>query len=288
MGFRHPMIAKKKGAKLIHVDPRFTRTSAMCDIYAPIRPGTDIAFWGLINYVLENEEYFEEYVKVYTNAATIIAEDFEGADASGLFSGWNEDSKQYDPKSWRYEGHPIDYASVGGARDASWARLARARAGICIPVCRARPTCRWRPALRVPDPQAPLRQIHARDGREGLRHPEGGFPRGSKDPGRELGAEKTSALCYAVGWTQHSKGVQIIRTAAILQLLLGNIGRPGGGVMALRGHATIQGSTDIATLYDILPGYLPMPDANKDHDTWKSYLENETAGAAGGLTFPST
>jgi formate dehydrogenase major subunit len=94
VGFRHPMIAKKKGAKLIHVDPRFTRTSAMCDIYTPIRPGTDIAFLGgLINYVLQNEEYFEEYVKIYTNAATIITDDFEDADASGLFSGWNEDSK---------------------------------------------------------------------------------------------------------------------------------------------------------------------------------------------------
>src|SRR5918911_536269 len=117
VGFRHPMIAREKGATLIHVDPRFTRTSAMCDIYAPIRPGTDIAFLGgLINYVLENERYFEEYVKVYTNAATIITEDFEGADASGLFSGWDEDSKQYDPTSWRYEGHPIDYASVGGSQ----------------------------------------------------------------------------------------------------------------------------------------------------------------------------
>ena len=82
------------------------------------------------------------------------------------------------------------------------------------------------------------------------------------------GREKTTAFCYAVGWTQHSKGVQIIRSAAILQLLLGNVGRPGGGIMALRGHATIQGSTDIATLYDVLPGYLPMPHSNKNHDTW--------------------
>ena len=100
------------------------------------------------------------------------------------------------------------------------------------------------------------------------------------------GREKTTAFCYAVGWTQHSKGAQIIRTAAILQLLLGNIGRPGGGILALRGHATIQGSTDIATLYNILPGYLPMPDVNDGHDTWKDYVEDETADTGWWNNFP--
>ena len=100
------------------------------------------------------------------------------------------------------------------------------------------------------------------------------------------GRDKTTAICYAVGWTQHSKSVQLIRTAAILQLLLGNVGRPGGGVMALRGHATIQGSTDIATLYNILPGYLPMPDVNNDHDTWKEYVEDETAETGWWSNFP--
>ena len=98
VGFRHPMIAKEKGAKLIHVDPRFTRTSAMCDIYAPIRPGTDIAFLGgLINYVIENERYFKEYVVHYTNAATLVTEEFEDADASGLFSGWDEEKQTVRP-----------------------------------------------------------------------------------------------------------------------------------------------------------------------------------------------
>ncbi|MDQ5809745.1 MAG: formate dehydrogenase, partial [Actinomycetota bacterium] len=100
------------------------------------------------------------------------------------------------------------------------------------------------------------------------------------------GPEKTTALCYAVGWTQHSKGVQIIRTGAILQLLLGNIGRPGGGIMALRGHATIQGSTDIATLYNILPGYLAMPDVAKNHDAWRDYVEAETASTGWWHNFP--
>ena len=185
VGFRHPMIAKEKGAKLIHVDPRFTRTSAMCDIYAPIRPGTDIAFLGgLINYVLENEEYFEEYVKVYTNAATIITEDFEEADASGLFSGWDEENNQYDPSSWRYEGH-ADRLRLrrGEPGHASWARPARARAGRCIPGM-PRPT-----DMTLEHPRCVfqiLKRHFARYTPEMVekrqRHPEGGFPRGSQDP----------------------------------------------------------------------------------------------------------
>src|ERR671921_569610 len=117
VGFRHPMIAKNKGATLIHVDPRFTRTSALCDIYAPIRPGTDIAFLGgLINYVIQNERYFKDYVVNYTNAATLVTEEFQDADASGFFSGWDGETRQYDPSSWRYEGTPIDYAPVGGSQ----------------------------------------------------------------------------------------------------------------------------------------------------------------------------
>src|SRR5262249_5885470 len=92
------------------------------------------------------------------------------------------------------------------------------------------------------------------------------------------GADKTAAICYAVGWTQHSVGVQIIRSAAILQLLLGNVGRPGGGILALRGHATIQGSTDIPTLYDILPGYLPMPHFEADSHNLKQYIKKHSTG----------
>ena len=119
VGFRHPMIAKNKGAKLIHVDPRFTRTSAMCDIYAPIRPGTDIAFLGgLIKYVIENEKYFEEYVKAFTNAATIIDERFEDADPTGFFSGWDEETNSYSAETWQYEGQPLRHAAAGGSQDA--------------------------------------------------------------------------------------------------------------------------------------------------------------------------
>ena len=281
VGFRHPMIAKEKGAKLIHIDPRFTRTSAMCDIYAPIRPGTDIAFLGgLISYVIENEQYFKEYVTEYTNAATLITEDFEDADASGLFSGWDPEARGYDPTSWRYEGQPIDYASVGGSRNVGVGADEAGEGGNQdMHDGRQRPNDK---TLQHPRSVFQILKRHfAKYTPEMVERvtgcPKEAFLEVAKAICENSGREKTTAFCYAVGWTHHSKGVQIIRAAAILQLLLGNVGRPGGGIMALRGHATIQGSTDIATLYNILPGYLTMPDVNKPHDTWRDYVENETA-----------
>jgi formate dehydrogenase major subunit len=277
VGFRHPMIAREKGAKLIHVDPRFTRTSAMCDIYAPIRAGTDIAFLGgLINYLIENERYFEEYVVNYTNAATLINEEYEDVDATGLFSGWDEETQSYDPRSWRYEGAPIDHAPVGGSQGAITGEASAVEGGITEA---HRPTDE---TLQHPRCVFQILKRHfSRYTPEMVEKvtgcPKEAFLKVVETICENSGREKTTAFCYAVGWTQHSKGVQIIRAATILQLLLGNIGRPGGGIMALRGHATIQGSTDIATLYDILPGYLSMPDVSKEHDTWEDYVESETA-----------
>src|ERR671921_2352571 len=284
VGFRHPMIAREKGATLIHVDPRFTRTSAMCDIYAPIRAGTDIAFLGgLINYVIENEKYFEEYVVNYTNAATLVTEEFEDVGETGLFSGWNEEKRQYDPRSWRYEGHPIDYAAVGGSEG----RLVGERGEgekhdmppDDMPPDQESPT-----DLTLEHPRCVfqiLKRHFAKYTPEMVEKvtgcPKEAFLKVAEAICENSGRDRTTAFCYAVGWTQHSKGVQIIRTAAILQLLLGNVGRPGGGVMALRGHATIQGSTDIATLYNMLPGYLWMPDVAKDQDTWEDFVRDETA-----------
>jgi formate dehydrogenase major subunit len=293
VGFRHPMIAREKGATLIHVDPRFTRTSAMCDIYAPVRAGTDIAFLGgLINYVIENERYFKEYVKHYTNAACLVTEEFEDVGATGLFSGWDEEQQLYDPRSWRYEGHPIDYAAVGGSE------------GRLVGEAGEGEKHDMPPDEMPPDQESPtdLTLEHPRCVFQILkRHfakytpemvekvtgcPKEAFLKIAEAICENSGRDKTTAFCYALGWTQHSKGVQIIRTAAILQLLLGNVGRPGGGVMALRGHATIQGSTDIATLYNMLPGYLWMPDVNKDHDTWEDYVRDETARTGWWSNFP--
>jgi formate dehydrogenase major subunit len=287
VGFRHPMIAKRKGAKLIHVDPRFTRTSALCDIYAPIRPGTDIAFLGgLINYVLQNERYFKDYVVHYTNAATLISEEFKDAGADGLFSGWDEENQRYDPSSWRYEGTPIDYASVGGSQSRL---VGEGTGGQSAPNDgEPRPTD---PTLQHERCVFQLLKRHFAKYTPEMVEKVCGTPREAFLAVAETicensTPERTTSLCYAVGWTQHSKGVQIIRTAAILQLLLGNMGRPGGGIMALRGHATIQGSTDIATLYNILPGYLPMPDVNMDNDTWKDYVEGQTASTGWWNNFP--
>jgi formate dehydrogenase major subunit len=290
VGFRHPMIAREKGATLIHVDPRYTRTSAMCDIYAPIRAGSDIAFLGgLINYVIENERYFRDYVLNYTNAATLISEDFRDADPAGLFSGWDEEKQEYDPTSWRYEGMPLRYAAVGGSQGAIFGEAGEGEdhAGE-LHAGRPRPNDQ---TLQHPRCVFQILKRHfARYTPEMVERitgcPKEKFLQIAETICENSGRDKTTAFVYSVGWTQHSKGVQVIRAAAILQLLLGNVGRPGGGVLALRGHATIQGSTDIATLYDVLPGYIPMPDVAKNHNTWRDYVETETAEAGWWSYFP--
>ena len=288
VGFRHPMIAKEKGAKIIHVDPRFTRTSAMSDIYAPIRPGTDIAFLGgLVNYVIENEQYFEEYVVNYTNASTLIVEDYEDMDETGLFTGWNSETGRYDMNTWRYEGMPVSPA-VGGSQGAITAEAFSDQVeqysdkeGFPSDETLQHP----RSVFQI------LKRHYARYTPEMVERitgcPKEAFLKVAETICENSGRDKTSSICYSVGWTQHSKGAQLIRTAAILQLLLGNMGRPGGGILALRGHATIQGSTDIATLYNILPGYVAMPDANKTHDTWEDYTSTEAANTGWWSNFPA-
>lgn len=270
VGFQWAMEARERGAVLIHVDPRFTRTSAMADIHVPIRAGTDIAFLGgLIRYVLENDRYFREYVVHYTNAPALIADDFQDTeDLEGLFSGWKDDEGYYDVACWRYAGtEPPPTAE----RRAMFSGEARAERGVHARSEHLDET--------LQDPRCVfqiLKRHYARYTPEMVGDICGISPdlvvRVAEELCRNSGRERTSAFCYAVGWTQHSVGVQYIRTACILQLLLGNIGRPGGGILALRGHASIQGSTDIPTLYNMLPGYLPMPKASHDTD-FDKYLE---------------
>ena len=269
VGFQWVIEAREKnGAKIIHVDPRFTRTSAMADYWLPLRAGSDLVFLGaLIHYVLENEREFREYVVHYTNAATILREDFvDTEDLDGLFSGWDAKNRKYDPETWLYEGAARKGSAPGHGEEAGGHGKDRGGEAQALDEPHLDRTLQHpRCVFQV------LKRHFARYTPEMVER-SCGIPRDRFLEVADVfttasGKEKTAAICYAVGWTQHSSGAQTIRAAAILQLLLGNIGRPGGGIMALRGHASIQGSTDIPTLYDILPGYLPMPSHSAEEES---------------------
>ncbi len=263
VGFQWVMEAKERGTQVIHVDPRFSRTSAVANIWVPLRAGSDIIFLGgLIHYALENELFFRDYLVPYTNASVIISEDFKDTEhLEGIFSGWDGTKKSYDPGTWLYEGAEV---KAGG----------HAQEGTAPPDLNH---YRSDPTLQHPRCVFQLLRKHfARYTPELVEEYCGvskdAFLHVAKTYCTASGPAKTGAICYALGWTQHSSGVQMIRCAAILQLLLGNMGRPGGGIMALRGHASIQGSTDIPTLFDILPGYLNMPKFGEESKNLASYI----------------
>lgn len=304
VGFRWVMAAKERGATIIHVDPHFSRTSQHADIYAPIRVGTDIAFvGGLINYVLQNDLYFKEYVQAYTNATFIVGDDFEDTEElGGVFSGLKPDHSAYNTSTWQYK-----LTETEESQD---------------PAARAFAPKKWAPTHHNEqhinpegqEGQGLLAHIHPnhiqRD--ETMQHPRCvmqilkhhyarytselveqvcGIPQElflkiADTLVKNSGRERTTNLSYAVGWTQHTTGVQMIRTGGILQLLLGNMGRPGGGIMALRGHANIQGSTDIPTLYNLLPGYLVMPSAVREEYDYKTYMEHNDQDAGWWVHYP--
>jgi len=308
VAFRWVMQAKtraKDPAKLIHVDPRFTRTSAMANIYAPLRAGSDIVFLGaLIHYVLEQHEpiftkteqeltarerFFRDYLVHYTNAATLITEDFRDTeDLDGLFAGFDAGKRQYDPKPWRYETEPAEKrpGDATGAPGEGKPESFSARVGKLVG-----PRPKEDPTLQHPRCVFQILRKHYRRYTPELVEQVCGTPRATFLQVAETllnnaGPDRTGAICYAVGWTQHTTGVQTIRAASVLQLLLGNIGRPGGGILALRGHATIQGSTDIATLYNLLPGYLNAPSALGTHGTLAEYIQTETSATSYWSNFP--
>jgi formate dehydrogenase major subunit len=278
VGFQWVMEARERGAHVIHVDPRFTRSSAVARDYVPIRVGTDAVFLGaLINHVLQGGHEFREYVAAYTNAATLVGDEFRDTEElDGLFSGWDEASGSYDTSTWRYaegerEGAPTDAAATGEQSHGAHGARVRHSQSESDPTLE-HPRC----VFQV------LKRHYARYTPELVQRTCGiapeQFHRVADAIVRNSGRERTTAFVYSVGWTQHTTGVQLIRSASILQLLLGNIGRPGGGIMALRGHASIQGSTDIPTLYNILPGYLPMPHAGRDA-TLDDYCDANTPPA---------
>src|SRR6202048_778704 len=268
IGFRFVMMAKERGAKIVHVAPRYTRTSALADLYIPIRSGTDIAFTGgLINYVLSNNAYFAEYVHAYTSASFLVHPGFRDTEElGGMFNGYDAESRTYDPKAWRYELEDDSAPSSGGG-DASvheGGKRPKRDPSLQHPRC----------VINV------LRRHYARYTPEMVESitgaPKDSFLQLARLLVENSGRERTAVYAYAMGWAQHTVGVQNIRAAATLQALLGNTGRPGGGIMALRGHASIQGSTDIATLYDNFPGYLKVPTTEKNETTFDKWAKNWT------------
>jgi len=248
VGFKWVTEAKAvNGAKLICVDPRFNRTASVADYYAPIRVGTDIVFLGAaMSWLMENDRIQHEYVRNYTDMPFIVREDFDFAD--GVFSGYEAESRRYDKTTWDYEIGEDGYARVDPT-------MQHPR---CVYQLMRRHYSRYTPEM--------VERICGTPREQFLEIME--IISSTATPDRAM------TICYALGWTQHSKGSQTIRAGAMLQLLLGNIGVAGGGMNALRGHSNIQGLSDLGLMSNLLPGYLTLP---SDHEqAYEDYLETRT------------
>jgi formate dehydrogenase major subunit len=248
-GFKWTIEAKKtRNAKLVAVDPRFTRTAAVADVYAQVRPGTDIVFLnGIIRHALNTGRFHEEYVKIHTNAPFIVSEKYSFND--GLFSGFDGAQGEYDKTAWAYEPDPKTN-------------------GYEVDPTLKHPRCVFQLLKKHVDRYTP-EMVERICGT-----PKDQFLKAADVVTSTGNAQRVGTITYALGWTQHSTGVQIIRAAATLQLVLGNVGRPGGGVNAMRGHCNIQGATDLAGTFEILPGYLATP--RGELTDLKTYLEKST------------
>lgn len=247
-GFKWVTEAKAHNkAKLIVVDPRFNRSAAVADLYAPIRTGTDIVFLGgVIKYLLENDKVQHEYVRNYTDLSFIVREDYTFDD--GIFSGYDADDRTYDRSTWDYERDEDGYVKTD-------------------------------PSLKHPRSVFQLLKNHYSQYTPEMVQRICGTPIDKFEQVCELLAststpDRAGTILYALGWTQHTTGSQIIRTGAMMQLLLGNIGIPGGGMNALRGHSNIQGLTDLGLMTNLLPGYLTLP--NEDEQSFDGYIEART------------
>ena len=250
VGFRFVMEAKRnRNAKLVSVDPRFNRTAAVADSFTQIRTGTDIAFLGgLINYALTRNRIHADYVRLFTNATFLVREDYSFNEQEGLFSGWNPEKKTYDKSSWNYELDAKGFAKVDETMQ--------------------HPRCVFQImktfySRYTPEMVSSICGCKKED-----------FLKAAELITSTYPPDKVGTIMYALGWTHHSFSVQLIHAAAMLQLLLGNIGMTGGGLNALRGHANIQGGTDNGMAYHNLPGYIAIPKA--DHESLKAYLDAVT------------
>ena len=264
-GFKWAIEAKRtRSAKMISVDPRFTRTSSVADLFCQIRAGTDIAFLGgVIRYAIENNRIARDYLANYTNAGFVIRGDFKlPVDTDGVFSGLNTETHTYDRSSWNYAGGPAAAPAKPGAP----AALPPLPEKVEVDLSLQNPNCVFQLLKKHYDQYTP----EAVERITGI--PKEQFLKAADlytSIRKDGDMKKVGTIIYAVGWTQHSFGTQIIRTAAIVQLLLGNVGRAGGGVNALRGHSNIQGATVMAGLFDSLSGYIKVPTpADGSFDAW--------------------
>lgn len=257
ISFRWLLKAKEKGAKIISVDPRYTRTSTQADIYSPMRSGADIAFLGgLINYIFENNLYHEEYVQNYTNASFIVGDDFDFND--GLFSGYDETNRKYDKSKWAFQvdenGDILKDKTLKHPRcvfQLMKKHYSRYDIDTVISVTGA-----------IKERYIEIAEAFGATGKQG----------------------KSGTILYAMGTTQHTVGVQNVRSYAILQLILGNIGVAGGGVNAMRGESNVQGSTDFGLLFDSINGYMDIPTTNDA--VLESYLGRITPKSGFKTNFP--
>ena len=249
VGFRWAIEARNKNkAKILVIDPRFTRSASVADKYVPLRPGTDIAFLnGVLRYLIEKDQYQHEYVREYTNATFLVRDDYYFDDI-GLFSGWNEEKGQYDKSSWAYQLDEDGFAK----RDMSMTH----------------PQSVWQQLKKhvsryTPEMVSKICGTSLED-----------FQIACEMIAETAAPNKVMTSLYALGWTEHTIGSQIIRNMAVLQLVLGNIGMPGGGINALRGHTNVQGVTDVGPMATALPGYLGLP--SDKHVDLATYLQAST------------
>src|SRR5450631_2014691 len=275
-GFKWPVEAKRtRNAKMIVVDPRFTRTASVADLFCQIRAGSDIAFLGgMIHYAIENNRIAKEYVLNYTNAGFVVKPEFKlPADTDGVFSGFDAQKQSYDRSTWNYAGT--------GGKPLQNPGMSTGQSGTPAPLPPMPEKVDFDPTLQNPNCVFQLLKKHYSRYTPEMVERITGIPKEQFLKAADLftsirkdgDTKKVATIIYAVGWTQHSFGTQIIRTAAMLQLLMGNVGRAGGGVNALRGHSNIQGATDIAGVFDSLPGYLKVPNpGDKDFNAWMTRI----------------